>query len=84
MPTMELSTPWSPMLIRERGLPRLAAGESQLCSQLAYDTLPTISVTAYGVVSYNYRRRMFVVDGVTASGQPFGHVNVQSAPDPPP
>ena len=61
-----------------------AAGESQLCSQLTYDPLPTLSVTGYGGVNYYYRRRMFVVDGVTASGQPFGHLNVQNTLDPPP
>jgi len=57
-----------------------AAGESQLCSQLTYGPAPTISVTAYNGSVYDYYcRRMFVVDGVTASGQPFGHMNVQTS-----
>ena len=61
-----------------------ASGESMLCSQVTYDPLPTIRVPEIGGGDYYYGRRMFVVDGVTASGQPFGYVNVQRSINPPP
>jgi hypothetical protein len=54
-----------------------AAGESLLCSQVSYQPLPEIFRPGIGGGDHYSGRRMFFVDGVTAVGQPFGHVNVQ-------
>lgn len=53
-----------------------AAGESQLCSQSTFVPLSVLTLPGDPVDQYLGRRR-FVVDGVTAQGQPFGHAYVQ-------